>query len=454
MHYFYDKTGYDFLEDAYSGGGGFKDGRYLIPHPREDYEKLLNRKELAYYSNFVKPVVDSLTNPIFRKPIARDWEGQSHYLSSFLEDVDKLGSSMNRFMKKATRLARLHGSIFIVVDNTAELDKTVAEAKQKRAFPYLYMIKPNQVLEYQCDRFGVLASITYEVSNAYNKSFGGVNINNDVETWTWDKNNWECKKGDTVVAGGTNELGIVPIIPFLGVDAEIGDLLPTSPMLSIARTNLQIYNLCSELREILRNQAFAVLCYPITEKVSIDKAQNGIRIGTDTLLPFDGETKSIPCFIAPSAEPATLIQTEIARLIEDIYRQANLTSVVSVQTKTSGVAKQWDFEQTNQNLSDMAEMCELVERGIIKLFALRTASTINYKVVYPRDFGIVDVRAELDKVAAALDLNVGNEFNKEVKIKAVDTYLTSISDDRYDEIITDIQNDIDDLKFTKSEDDS
>ena len=147
MHYFYDKTGYDFLEDAYSGGGGFKDGRYLIPHPREDYEKLLNRKELAYYSNFVKPVVDSLTNPIFRKPIARDWEGQSHYLSSFLEDVDKLGSSMNRFMKKAARLARLHGSIFIVVDNTAELDKTVAEATQKRAFPYLYMIKPNQVLE-------------------------------------------------------------------------------------------------------------------------------------------------------------------------------------------------------------------------------------------------------------------------------------------------------------------
>ena len=101
----------------------------------------------------------------------------------------------------------------------------------------------------------------------------------------------------------------------------------------------------------------------------------------------------------------------------------------------------------------MAEMCELVERGIIKLFALRTASTINYKVVYPRDFGIVDVRAELDKVAAALDLNVGNEFNKEVKIKAVDTYLSGISDERYDEIIADIQDDTDDLKFTKSEDD-
>lgn len=165
---------------------------------------------------------------------------------------------------------------------------------------------------------------------------------------------------------------------------------------------MAIFNLCSELREILRNQAFSILCYPLTSLINKNSIEEGITTGTDYVLPFDGEKGQPPLFISPSAEQASLIQAEIARLVDDIYRQANLTSVVAVQTKQSGVAKQWDFEQTNQILADMAENCEIGEREIIKTLGLWTNEEIEYKVIYPRDFVLLMFRGNLKRLLQLL----------------------------------------------------
>lgn len=59
---------YELLRDAYTGGGGFEDGRHLFMHSREEPEDYHLRKKMARYSNFVKVIIHSLTNPIFKKP--------------------------------------------------------------------------------------------------------------------------------------------------------------------------------------------------------------------------------------------------------------------------------------------------------------------------------------------------------------------------------------------------
>lgn len=137
----YSMRGYTFLDDAYTGGGGFLDGTYLLRHPREDDAKIAYRQELSYYSNFVKPVVDSLTNPIFRKMIARDWsKGKAQFLPPFMHDVDRLGSTMNRFMKNAARYARLYGSVFIMVDNSREVSSNALSALDERKYPWQQLL--------------------------------------------------------------------------------------------------------------------------------------------------------------------------------------------------------------------------------------------------------------------------------------------------------------------------
>lgn len=450
----YSMRGYTFLDDAYTGGGGFLDGTYLLRHPREDDAKIAYRQELSYYSNFVKPVVDSLTNPIFRKMIARDWsKGKAQFLQPFMHDVDRLGSTMNRFMKNAARYARLYGSVFIMVDNSREVSSNALSALDERKYPYLYFVKPEQVMEYKSDEHGKLLYIKYRTHETCTKIMGGANLNTDENVWEWWRDKWKVTYHDGKVEESANQLGFIPMVTLYGTDADTGDFMPLSPMMSIARTNLAIYNICSELRELLRNQAFSILCFPITDEVSIDTLKQGIRLGSDNMLVYDGNSSKAPFFISPSADQANLLQAEINRLVEDIYRQANLTGVASVQQRTSGVARQWDFEQTNQALADMAENCEIAEREIVKCFLayMGEDTDLEYKVIYPRDFGIVDVSGELDKVAAALSLNVGSEFDKQVKIKATEAFLSNIPDKEYDKVVEQIRTSSDDELYAQIE---
>jgi len=121
-----------------------------------------------------------------------------------------------------------------------------------------------------------------------------------------------------------------------------------------------------------------------------------------------------------------------------ITAMAQQSHVTGVETKTSGVAKSWDFEKTNQTLADFANNCEAAEYGIANLFELWTDTKVNYESKYSDDFGIVDIAGELDGVGKALDLNIGGQFNTAVKKKAVDVYLNDLPEDEFDAVIADI----------------
>ncbi len=437
---------YALLDDAYTGSGGFLSGDYLIPHVRETPDKYGRRKALSYYANYVKAVINALVDPVFRKVANRNWEGQgtdSAMFSKFQNDVDCKGTKIQRFMKRALKKAKLHGVCFIVVDNVPELPPNKGDAIAQRAFPYAYLVFPKQIKAYECDKAGILTSITYEI---YARRASGAVVSHTTERWTWTVNTWKREaEGETVEKA--HQLKVVPVIPLFGTDVDEGDMLPIGDMLSIARINLAIFNLCSELRELLRNQAFATLCYPVTDNAGFDEL-NKIVTGTENALGYDGTASTSPSYIAPPAEQATLLQGELKRLVEEIYRIANLTSVVGVQQKNSGVAKEWDFENTNQALTDLADNCQETELRMASLFENWTNSTINYSCVYPNDFGIVDVTEALDDVTKALDLQIGGLFQKEVKKKAVEVYLADLPEERFDAVMEDIDQQSEDVSQT------
>jgi hypothetical protein len=427
---------YTFLEDAYTGGGGFKDGSYLMPHPRETPDKYIARKQMAYYLNYVKVVVNSLTEPIFRKPAVRDWGNRKQdtdLFSMFMLDVDGNNTSIEKFMKRVAHIAQLNAVAFIVVDNEPEQPATRAQAIKTRSFPYMFVIKPQQVTEWKVDKRGRITKFVYEV---YSSSSSGGAID-EKETWTWTPTEWSVRVGDSVTQS-SHSLKQVPVVPVFASEEDPNNLLPESEIYQIAKANLAIFNICSELREVLRNQAFSILTYPITGKIGAEEALE-LVVGTENVLPFDGESKSPPSFISPPVDPVTQLQAELKRLIEEIYRQASLLSVTGVQVQSSGVAKAWDFDQTNQVLSDLANSCEHAEVKVAKLFELWTNDTVDFVCNYPDDFGIVDIIAKLDEVTKALDLNIGGKFNIEVKRKAAEVVLGDLPEERFDAVIEDIE---------------
>ncbi len=89
---------------------------------------------------------------------------------------------------------------------------------------------------------------------------------------------------------------------------------------------------------------------------------------------------------------------------------SGLDSVIGVrsdQTK-SGVAKQWDFEKTNQKLADFALQCEQAEQEIIRLFDAWTGGESDYFCEYPRDFKINDVADALSATCARAQFQTPN----------------------------------------------
>lgn len=431
---------YQFLEDAYSGGGGFRTGEYLVKRPREKQDSFQVRKELCYYLNYVKPVVDSHVNPIFRKEAARDWGGRKDgsgggLFSRFYEDIDTVKTKLPKFMKRAARIAKLHGAAFIVVDNVKDQPGTMAEVLAQRAFPYAYIVKPSQVTDYKVNKAGALTSITYSVAGDGSGSSG-----EQSEIWTWTSAQWTCSGSGVsgIEKSGPNAIGRVPVIPLLGAEADPGKLKPLSEFYAIARANKRIFNLCSEIDELITKQAFSIFTYPLGDK-SDPQTVKDMLVGTENAVMYDGSVSSPPGYATPDGMPLEQLRAERADLIQEIYRMAQQSHTTGVETKTSGVAKAWDFEGANQTLSGFAANCEAAEMNIAALFEAWTQGKVGYTVNYSDDFGIEDVSGALDEVGKALDLAIGGKFDVAVKKKAVDVYLNDLDEEEYDAVKEDIQ---------------
>jgi len=422
-------TDHKFLSDAYYGKGGFKDGFYLIPHPRETPEKYARRKALAYYLNYVAPVVNSHVNPVFRKEPEREWK-ENQLFSTFMEDADTLGTSFTRFMKRAALIAKLQAVAFIVIDNVSDQPGNMADVLQQRALPYAYIVQRNHVIDYKANKAGRLIEISYKVESEI--SLTAVT----TDTWTWTTTTWSCQYSDGTKKEGTHSLKRLPIVPLYSRPMEPGKVLPQSEFYNIAKTNQRLYNLCSEIDEIIRNQAFNILTYPLPEGETEIKE---IVVSTENVLGYDGTLSNKPGYISIETGPLEQLRAERKDLVEEIYRMAELSHVTGVETKESGVAKQWDFEQANQVLSDFALNCEETERDIARVFELWTNTKIDLSCKYSDDFGIVDVSAALDEVGKALDLQIGGKFDMEVKKKAAVVYLNDLPEDQFDAIIKDIE---------------
>lgn len=432
---------YDFIQNAYKGTGGFKDGTYLTPHPRETLVKYERRKDLAYFLNYVQPVIDSHVNPIFKKPAVRTWGAKTQkgkrakktntpYFDAFIGDVDRNGTPLERFMKRAAKMAKLNEVAFIVMDNFAEQPQSQADALKGRIFPYLYLIHPRDITEYATDASGRLTQISYRTATQYGSTKKSV-------TWTWTSEKWKKQDGEASTEGD-NKLQQIPVIPLFAGEWEAGNMKPTPSFYSIARTNLAIFNICSWLSEMQQNQGFAVLTYPIGEGQEAKEVAE-IIVGTESVLGYDGSLGQAPAFIAPPGETATMLQNQIDRLIKEIYRMAVLSHVTGVEQKTSGVAKQWDYESTNMVLSDFAQNCEQAEKMIAALFEKFTNEANDFECAYSRDFGIDDIAGMLDELQKAKDLAVGGKFDMQVHKRAADLLFGDIPDDEYDAMMSDIE---------------
>ncbi|SEJ35517.1 hypothetical protein SAMN05660742_10686 [Propionispira arboris] len=437
---------YIFLKDAYAGTGGFEDGEYLVPHPRESMGKYVRRRFMAYYCNYLKPCIEAHVNPIFKEPPVREYTKNALF-DGFLQNVDGKGTRLDRFMKRVADRAKLFGCVFGVVDNFSKTEEDLAAALKNRQYPFIYIVKPDQVRAWAMDRFGNLSLLKYTMK--YTDVVDGNKMQKTV-TWTWTAEQWirEDEHGKT---DGVNTIGVLPIVPLYGaLNDDDENELPQSEYYSIAKTNLAIYNACSELRERNRNQAFSLLIYPIAEDDDYNDA-NELVVSTTDMLLFKSISGAKPDFITPESGPSEMLLSEIQNMIQEIYRMAERANVTGVQQQTSGLSKEWDNQSSNQTIADFAKNLEAFEEKIAEIFGLYIKTNLAFISKYNDDYGVVDVSTELDKVTKALLLGIGGKFDKEVKKIAARTMLNNQDDKVVNAVIGDIDAQPDDKTYLESE---
>ncbi len=388
---------YKLVRDAYNGTGGFRDGSYLVEHKREANFK--ERQGYSYNLNYFRPILDSLINPVFKRPAERVYKNDEY--KEFEKDCDRNGTHLNKFMKKLAKRGKRDGCVFVVMDTPSEQPISKAEALEKRTFPYVYLKYARDVFEYEVDKSRKLLSIVFREWTGIQTKTG----KREEQYRKWFPGGWELYKkienGELKdrIDSGVSPNGVFNVIPVFFAESEEGEgYLPHPPLYDIARLNAAIYNVSSELREVQRKQGFSILALPT------DGSQEGqIEVGSESVLGYPHESRHKPEFINAEVEQQRSLMEEREKLTEETYKQAKIAGVTGV-VKQSGIAKQWDFEATDVELAEVARICEFVEAMMCNTF--QDLATLNFDFIarYPEQFGVFDIDQEIERTTSFLDV--------------------------------------------------
>jgi len=378
---------YKFVSDAYTGGGGFKDGSYLLSYACEDQNYAKRRQEVSY-KNYLKGIVDSLIIPVFSSPAVR--ETNSVLFQAFLSNVTAGGVAMQDFVKSVITHTRLHGVSFIIMDNYATLPLTVKEAIDTRVYPYAYEKTASEYSDATLDKFGNIISITF-----FN---GKVEIKKGVEvetTITFTNNSVILAEvNGKALKTVPHNLGVVPVIP-VKIDAT-GSLQPTPPVYSLATLSYVIFQQGSEQRNTERQSAFSMLTMPGVE------SQSQISVGSDSVLWYDPTSSSSPSYIGPDAGVLTALMATQAANVNDLLAQADVIGASAVQKSAaeSGIAKAYSFAGQHWALKETASLAESVELMMAAMFfkfvgEANSTYTVDYQDNYAPGFAEVSAKFDL-----------------------------------------------------------
>jgi hypothetical protein len=375
---------------------------YLVPYGREyDFD---NRKEVSYYLPIINGVIDSISEPIFANDITREYDENSttgQIYSEFIKDVDKEGTTIDEFIKKAYKQYSLQGNGYIIMDNYEEFSPTLREQLDNRELPWLKFKKQEELYEYSLDDDNLLVEIVFK--NGY--YYDGKGIKHEKYIGYTNEKYYEFYFKDSnkeIIKEKENSIGIIPIIR---LDSNIDD---HPKAYDAANTNIAIYNQLSESRDNERSSAFAMLQYPTRDDPDL------IEIGNKNVITIDPESSATASYVSPDSAILSTMRESAKETIEFLRLIADQMGAVVIDRSStkSGAAYAFEFLGTQYTLKNGARYCTKLEDKIVILLSLFIGD-LSVEITYDKNFTdpMVDINADLDLYKKAQD--AGIEFTEE-----------------------------------------
>lgn len=459
------------LSHVREGTGGFLDqtnGSYIVPHPREwlDHSstqtdsvtgakvtrlnpnpkqpspKLIARRKLARYENVASSILESKKALLFREqPTRRVGEAQSTSsdtqtpLEQWWEDVDGEGTHIDDAMPAWWDLAATFGHVVLYFDLSAATgtEATAADVPWGYVRPYT----PLDVLDWRVNDNGRITWIKLLEAYQDQPTTQDVPMVTRYRVRVVDETSWtvyEYKTGNRVQSGQHN-LGVVPVVYLFGkrraILTEIGESVLGDP-----RNYIDLFNLTSEIRELLRGQTFSFINLPLgtgPDAMSVENAQTmmGMQTGTMNVL-FSGGPASML-----SGDPSNVqsYHDEIARVKREIYRETGIQWEADVKGVEAAGALELKREEMTVRAAAYADECQQAEYGLVDLFyrsqygadaaeAKQEADIVT--IHYPERFTQTPFKDVLDQLMAAMTGGMPPIFLKELR-KAIVTKFEGMS---------------------------
>jgi hypothetical protein len=386
------------IAEALRGSGGFADGTALVQYASETDEQYKRRRVVAWYVNALLPACQRFVGYIAKKPPMR--ETQNPLLTAFLDDCNWRGDSLDVFWQGFMVDAKARGAMLLLVDMPRTLPADAASQIQQRAFPYLVPILPEHVIEYRMDARGMLEMI----------EIGATDEDGSALVRGWDTAGWWVRKGEDIIDAEPHPLGACPVLAF----SESGEFPDVGSFADIAGLSRRIYNLRSELDEILRRHTFPVFAaqFPILDAVenetpeSLSARQGGLIDALRGAVADVGKnrgivTPGIVAFIAPPDGPVQSYRDTIGDLeakIKEVGLSVDLTGEKSAE---SGLALTIRFQALNAALMSFSRRMEDLERRALNIACIwlgLNPETITTQ--WARDYQLADLAVELETLGA------------------------------------------------------
>lgn len=416
----------------------------LFQHPKERWQDYQDRLQMSYYYNFCNPVIDIYTDHLFKQPISEDFGSIANEVAERGEDIDNKQGSIEEFRKEVADLAQVYGHIYVVTDSPLfhGVINSKADIYNNNLLPYFSIHHPQNILNWALDEFGrPYWVLIREYSDANIDPFDYKKDKMTLSQYRiWTREEWILYDGEYKEIGrGVHGLGIVPITCIFDKQSKkVRNFLGISAVADIAFIARDVYNSCSELKQILRDQTFAFLA---VQGNSTEYDELSVGTSKGLLYPPD---RNIPQYVSPPTGNAEVYFKHIDRQVSKIFQLAKLEggSVQAPEQSAvmqSGVSKAWDFNQTNSALSKKAGNLEDGEMKLWQIYAKWLDKEFDGYIEYPHEFSVTSLNDDLVEAEKIMRLNMGADFNKEIKSAIIKKKFPRMADEDITKMIVSME---------------
>jgi hypothetical protein len=394
---------------------------YLDRYPREDEPKFRRRIEIAHYPNYIGPLTDLKLAFIDRKEFSV--ENRPDRLVDWREDVDGRGTTWDEMLPSIRLRAATVGWCPVLVDmpqapttpDGEPLFITRAAADELGLRPIVVPLFPANLTEYQCDAFGDF--VWAKIRTDYVIQLDPMDDPHRVTYYTiWRRDRFSRYEVSEKTAGLRVAVPLQTDVPHGFGCVPLAILphkqAPNDPVKGIAMHGQEsiearaLFNRMSELDEHLRSQVFALLVLAMGE----NESKGQIEIGTDNAIRLDPASGQQHYFLTPGTSVAEVYENRISTTITEIYRQARVEFArpESSRQAVSGIARKFEFAQTNSGLVSFAQQIARFEEHIDYLagtaLGIPEEQLEAIQVTAPQDFDIEDMTADLQIAVEAINM--------------------------------------------------